>query len=768
MNRKTGSTAQVVSTLVLGALLVIVALRPVDAIEIDRGSGLFLFPLAMVFFGAAWIAKRDWRWTRVEGALVGSAVGFCFWTALSWWVNAGNLRQGANELWWWCTAVLIWLGARCWMANVGSKLRQACLGLLVACAAGQVCFAAHQQWVSLPADRALYEANPEAFIRELGRVPEEGSAEWAIIRGRLYEGGPTGTFALANSLAGYLVLGAVFACGMAWRNGGRGWDVRRCGGLVIALACLVALQWTRSNSALVALVAGLGILGLGERFLACRGQIQRAGIALGSGCVVLGMAVGILWRSGWESFPRSLAFRFQYWRATLAMIGDSWLWGSGPGNFQDRYLQYRLDEASEGIADPHNWIMEILSTAGVPGGAMVLFVLAIIAYRLSARNDLESREAAVMTQSAAGTQNRKVHSNGKDKRGQDDNWGQEENWRQRNWVLGLGAWVGWLTVIVYWVTARQLPNFDALGLATVGAAASWFVVRGSLGEVAVEVVLALAGSVLLGIHLLVAGGISVPGLAVPLLVLLAMLEGSGELGHEGAAGQTQNQKALAGMACVACGLLWLWWWSSWQPVQEQLRIASQAEGLFAGGRPLDANRLYRQAALLDPWDPVPQMRVAETELWQTMMSGENFSSGVLGDSEVAVDKSGQNWQQELDLAVSRNRQAPILWQWLTEQWMTYYQYSGDAGALEKAREAAEQWIELSPTDIAGWAQVALLRGGDGASASRAWERVDQLSVAGGHTERKLSMVRVMVAERIGPAVLRSGVVRRPVDSVNRQ
>jgi O-antigen ligase len=761
MNRKRDKAAAVVSTLLLGALLVIVALRPVDAIEVDRGSGLFLFPIALAFFGAAWIAARDWRWTRNEWVLVGSAVGFCFWTALSWWVNAGNTRQGANELWWWCTAVLIWLGARCWLANADNKLRQACLVLTVACAAGQACFAAHQQWVSLPADRALYEANPEAFVRELGRVPEEGSAEWAIIRGRLYEGGPTGTFALANSLAGYLVLGVVIACGMAWRNGGRGWDLRRCGGLVIALAILVALLWTRSNSALVALVAGLGILGLGERFFSCRSQVQRMGMALGAGCVVLGMAVGTLWQSGWERFPRSLAFRFQYWRATLAMIGDSWLWGSGPGNFQDRYLKYRMDEASEGIADPHNWIMEILATAGVPGGAMVLVVLAIIAYRMSARKNLASQGASVGSRSAAVTRNVKLPSNSGNK------WGQEDNWGQRSWVLGSGAWLGWLAVIVYWVNGRQLPNFDALALGTLGAVAAWFVLRGRLGDVAWEVVLALAGSVVLGIHLLVAGGISVPGLAVPLLVLLAMLEGNLELGYEGAEGRTQNRKALVGLACLASGLLWLWWWSSWHPVQEQLRIASQAEGLFAGGRPLDANRLYRQAAMLDPWDPIPQMRVAETELWQTMMSGESISIRLEGE-RVSEERQEQDWQQALDQAVARNPQAPIMWQWLTEQWMTYYQYSGDAGALEKAREAAEQWIELSPTDIAGWAQVALLRGGDVANARRAWERVDQLSVAGGHTERQLNMVRVMAAERIGPAVVRSGVVRRPADSVSRQ
>ncbi len=48
------------------------------------------------------------------------------------------------------------------------------------------------------------------------------------------------------------------------------------------------------------------------------------------------------------------------------MIADHpWL-GCGPGNFQDFYTQYKLPEASEEIADPHNFLLEIWATAGTP------------------------------------------------------------------------------------------------------------------------------------------------------------------------------------------------------------------------------------------------------------------------------------------------------------------------------------------------------------------------------------------------------------------
>ena len=48
------------------------------------------------------------------------------------------------------------------------------------------------------------------------------------------------------------------------------------------------------------------------------------------------------------------------------MIADHPLFGIGPGQFQQFYARYKLPEASETIADPHNFLLEIWSTAGTP------------------------------------------------------------------------------------------------------------------------------------------------------------------------------------------------------------------------------------------------------------------------------------------------------------------------------------------------------------------------------------------------------------------
>ena len=67
------------------------------------------------------------------------------------------------------------------------------------------------------------------------------------------------------------------------------------------------------------------------------------------------------------------------------MIADHpWL-GCGPGNFQNAYTRYKLPEASEEIADPHNFLLEIWATAGTPAALAFLAMLACFAWALHRR-----------------------------------------------------------------------------------------------------------------------------------------------------------------------------------------------------------------------------------------------------------------------------------------------------------------------------------------------------------------------------------------------
>src|SRR4030095_1138932 len=81
--------------------------------------------------------------------------------------------------------------------------------------------------------------------------------------------------------------------------------------------------------------------------------------------------------------PTSVLYRLQYWRSTAAMIADYPVFGCGPGQFQEAYSVYKLPEASEPPRDPHNFLLEIWSTAGTPALAALLAIAAALAYQLS-------------------------------------------------------------------------------------------------------------------------------------------------------------------------------------------------------------------------------------------------------------------------------------------------------------------------------------------------------------------------------------------------
>ncbi len=63
------------------------------------------------------------------------------------------------------------------------------------------------------------------------------------------------------------------------------------------------------------------------------------------------------------------------------MIRDHpWL-GCGPGNFQDVYTAYKLPTASEEVRDPHDFLLEIAATAGLPALAAMGIVLVLFFLR---------------------------------------------------------------------------------------------------------------------------------------------------------------------------------------------------------------------------------------------------------------------------------------------------------------------------------------------------------------------------------------------------
>ncbi len=104
--------------------------------------------------------------------------------------------------------------------------------------------------------------------------------------------------------------------------------------------------------------------------------------------LVILMGTGMYAASRWDArlfseASMSVRFRAQYWLSTIAMIHDHPWFGVGPGGFRIAYPFYRAESAAEVVADPHNWLLELFATAGIPGGFMFLVALTGFAwYRL--------------------------------------------------------------------------------------------------------------------------------------------------------------------------------------------------------------------------------------------------------------------------------------------------------------------------------------------------------------------------------------------------
>ncbi|MEZ6074249.1 MAG: O-antigen ligase family protein [Pirellulaceae bacterium] len=261
----------------------------------------------------------------------------------------------------------------------------------------------------------------------------------------LYSSEPYATFALTNSLAVLLSGGLVLLCGLGvagWRRrfgneceshsaessslrASAGSELRSWLPLVretdaerratssagsgprrwlplfaFSLAVLViGVCWflTRSRVAYLAVaVGGLAWLLAGGKRMRANGRLV-AGALAGGGLTLV--AAGLwLWRNDrlvLSEAPKSLSYRLEYWAATLDMLGDHGLWGVGLGNFQSYYPAYKLPAASEIIADPHNWPLDLCVSLSLPVGLLLLGWLGMRLLRFGELAERSDRRAIV-------------------------------------------------------------------------------------------------------------------------------------------------------------------------------------------------------------------------------------------------------------------------------------------------------------------------------------------------------------------------------------
>lgn len=366
------------------ALLVSTPLIASESIVSDAsGASWHMIWLALAFVslaGSTLIVPHTQRWSWADLCVIALVA----WHVLSASLCDGNQRSAWNAAWQWATYGALAVVLR-QQLHMGKETR-AMIAVMLALALAVSLHAYYQYGYSQPQMRAQFEKDPDGILQQMGIPTDHDSPIRASAVNRIQSVEPTGEFALTNSLAGYLLPWLLVALAIAF------WSVQRDGlvmniaaALVIALLIFGVLVLTKSRTAWLAAVIGCGLI-----LLYCRRsgwQLDwRWPMGLAAVAVVIGLgavAVNGLDAEVLSESPKSVLYRIEYWRATARLIADEPIFGIGPGNFKERYAQYKLPEASETVSDPHNFLLEIWSTAGTPALLALLLLGGATVWRFS-------------------------------------------------------------------------------------------------------------------------------------------------------------------------------------------------------------------------------------------------------------------------------------------------------------------------------------------------------------------------------------------------
>ncbi len=171
-------------------------------------------------------------------------------------------RPTLNAMWLWIAFGLLF-SVRAAAVSAVALEQRALVSALIALAVGLSVFGFYQVGYSDPLLRAEYAQDPEAALRQAGVDAPPGSPQRQQFENRLASTEPIGSFALTNSLAGFLTPSLVlllFVVGSFRGNvvapaGRMRWTC--CCPLLVVVGCLLL---TKSRSAYGAVLVGVVLL----------------------------------------------------------------------------------------------------------------------------------------------------------------------------------------------------------------------------------------------------------------------------------------------------------------------------------------------------------------------------------------------------------------------------------------------------------------------------------------------------------------------------
>ncbi|MDD5381985.1 MAG: O-antigen ligase family protein [Phycisphaerae bacterium] len=223
-----------------------------------------------------------------------------------------------------------------------------------------------------------YEKDPQTILEPLGI--QSSSFQQFLFEHRLYSKDVRGFFTTGNSAGSSAILASFAALALfidKLKNRQSALSLIACG--LTAAVVIFGLIITRSKGAISAsLIAAV----LFVAFLCFGNWLQSHKKAVLLVCLLLSIVLGFALVSYGLNHDRlpggnSMLVRWQYWLAAAKMYADHPFTGVGPGNFANFYTHYKAAAALESVADPHNFLLTILTQYGPLGlvGFLALFFI---------------------------------------------------------------------------------------------------------------------------------------------------------------------------------------------------------------------------------------------------------------------------------------------------------------------------------------------------------------------------------------------------------
>jgi hypothetical protein len=272
------------------------------------------------------------------------------------------------------------------------------------------------------------------------------------------------------------------------------------------------------------------------------------------------------------------------------MIADHPIVGCGPGNFQNAYTQYKLPEATEEVADPHNFLLEIWATAGTPAAVAFLAILACFGWEVRSR-----QSQPPFTPVLSGRQPKLGWESGP------------------VWIL-IGGLCGFLLAVPVGILSAAPPGLASLFLGFPLAVGAMVLMWGWTQNGRLPRWLAVVGAMALLVDLLAAGGIGYPSVASTFWLLAA-------LGLQGDRPREHRPVVAWAVLAVSIALAVVCYRSAYNPV-----LGCQAQLRSAEREPAGAIERLQAAAAADPWasEPWRQLAAIEFQRWWQEPTREDF------------------------------------------------------------------------------------------------------------------------------------------------